>query len=81
MIQASAASMLKEATIAVHNYILTQPDCSIKLSVHDELVVQIPKGREDIAKRIREIMEEVGSSYLIGLSMQSSMKMATHWQK
>lgn len=82
-IQSTGASMLKEATIEVYTYLKgnNHIDCTIKLSVHDELVIQIPKTKLYLADEIKRIMEEVGSKYLINLKMESEMKVANYWPK
>lgn len=81
-IQATAASMTKEAGIEILNYIEENNlDCQIKLQIHDEYLIQIPKGRKDLAEKFKEIMEEVGNKYLVGLKMESSMKIGNRWLK
>lgn len=85
-IQATGASMMKEAGIEIQEWfdelwLNERIDCRIKLQVHDEYVFQIPKGRTDIANRLKAIMEEVGDRFLTGCKMESSMEICDHWKK
>ncbi|PRY33864.1 DNA polymerase I-like protein with 3'-5' exonuclease and polymerase domains [Spirosoma oryzae] len=79
-IQAGAASMAKEAGIELDRYFRTNNlDCKIKLQVHDEYLVQIPKAQPELGLEIKRIMEEVGSRYLIGIRMESELMTAPCW--
>ena len=81
-IQSVGSSMIKEAGIKMLDKIEEEKlDCAIKLQCHDEYVIQIPKGDAKVAEEFRNIMEEVGSSYLKGVRMESSMSIAPYWQK
>lgn len=81
-IQATSANMVKEASIKLQNYIFANKlDIKIILQVHDELVFQVPENRLDLSTKLKEIMEEVGTSYLKGLKMESSINIAKHWMK
>lgn len=81
-IQSTGASMLKEAGIKIREYSKQHNnEVIIKLQVHDEYLIQIPKDKMFHAENIKTIMEEVGSTYLKGLKMESEMKIATFWAK
>ena len=81
MIQSSGASMLKLCTIKIQDYINTNNlDCQIKASVHDELIIQIPINRQDIADKIKEIMQNTANLFLNGVIMESEMSVAPYWQ-
>lgn len=85
-IQATGATMSKEAMIKCHRYILANQlhikGTCIKLAVHDELVFQVHKSHLDHAYQFQRIMDEVGTSYLRGkVEMKSSINIAECWQK
>jgi DNA polymerase I len=86
-IQATAATMSKEAMIKVHRYLretgLAKRGARILLAVHDELVIQLHKlDAATHAPIIKKIMEDVGTSYLRGvLEMKSSMSIEPYWKK
>lgn len=81
-IQSGSAAMMKEAGIVILDYIeQTNEDCQIKLQCHDEWLIQFPNNKEYLAEKFRQIMEEVGTSYLDGIRMESSKSIATHWKK
>lgn len=85
-IQGTAATMSKEAMIRCHQHILKHNlhmggGC-IKLAIHDELVFQLHVKDFYHGLLLKEIMEEVGTSYLKGLvPMKSSMKVSRSWRK
>ena len=80
-IQSSSASMLKLCSIALYNYFKENNlDCRIKASIHDELIIQIPRGRQDLADKIKEIMQNTANVFLEGVKMNSDMTVADYWQ-
>jgi DNA polymerase-1 len=60
-IQGTAADLLKKAMIAIDRRLRTEhPDARLLLTVHDELVVEVPESQaEPIAKIVKEEMEGV----------------------
>jgi DNA polymerase-1 len=57
-IQGTAADILKRAMIAVHAALAPTPDARIILTVHDELLFEVPKTRADeVATLVRDRME------------------------
>jgi len=57
-IQGSAADIMKRAMIEVHEALLPHPDARMILTVHDELLFEMPKGRADeMAEIVRERMQ------------------------
>jgi DNA polymerase-1 len=57
-IQGSAADILKRAMIDVHAALRAHPDARMILTVHDELLFEVPADRaEEIATLVRERME------------------------
>jgi DNA polymerase-1 len=57
-IQGSAADILKRAMIDVHAALAARPDARMILTVHDELVFEVPKDQaEDTAALVRDKMQ------------------------
>jgi DNA polymerase-1 len=57
-IQGTAADIMKRAMIAVHEALRGVPDARMILTVHDELLFEVPAARaEDIAALVRDRME------------------------
>jgi DNA polymerase I len=57
-IQGSAADILKRAMIEVHTALGPHPDARMILTVHDELLFEVPKGRADeYAQIVRDRMQ------------------------
>jgi DNA polymerase-1 len=57
-IQGSAADILKRAMIDVHAALAPHPDARMILTVHDELLFEVPKARADeLAALVRERMQ------------------------
>ena len=57
-IQGTAADIMKRAMIDVHAALQSQPDARMILTVHDELLFEVPKARaEDVAGLVRERMQ------------------------
>ena len=81
LIQSSGASMLKLCTITLYNYFKDNNlDCKIKATVHDELIIQIPKDDFVIAEKIKEIMQNTANIFLNNIVMESEMTVANFWQ-
>jgi DNA polymerase-1 len=57
-IQGTAADILKRAMIDVHAALTSQPDARMILTVHDELLFEVPKTRADeLAELVRDRMQ------------------------
>jgi len=57
-IQGTAADIMKRAMIAVHAALASAPDARMILTVHDELLFEVPKERADeIAEVVRDQMQ------------------------
>ena len=57
-IQGSAADIMKRAMIDVHAALAPHPEARMILTVHDELLFEVPKARaEEIAALVRERMQ------------------------
>jgi DNA polymerase-1 len=58
-IQGTAADILKRAMIDVHAALQTVPGARMILTVHDELLFEVPEAQaEEIAELVRERMQE-----------------------
>ena len=61
-IQSTAADIMKSAMINVHAALGGDPEARMILTVHDELLFEVPKARADeVAARVREAMESAAS--------------------
>src|SRR5207244_3954556 len=61
-IQGSAADIMKRAMIDVHAALAPHPDARMILTVHDELLFEVPKSRaEEIAALVRDKMESAAA--------------------
>jgi DNA polymerase-1 len=57
-IQGTAADIMKRAMIAVHAALEPEPEARMILTVHDELLFEVPEGRaEAVADLVRDRME------------------------
>jgi len=61
-IQGTAADIMKRAMIDVHAALASHPDARMILTVHDELLFEVPEGRADlIAATVREGMQSAAT--------------------
>jgi DNA polymerase I len=61
-IQGTAADIMKRAMINVHAALAPDPDARMILTVHDELLFEVPADRaEDVVGRVREAMESAAT--------------------
>ena len=77
-IQGTAADLLKMAMIKIHNQL---PDISAKskmlLTVHDELVFEVPKNEVDkVSKFIKNTMENI---YTLKVPIKVDVHSANNW--
>ena len=62
-IQGTAADIMKRAMIDVHAALAPHPEARMILTVHDELLFEVPKARADeIAALVRERMESAADA-------------------
>jgi len=70
-IQGTAADILKLAMIALETNL--PPDAKMLLTVHDEIVIEVPEGRaEDVAGIVKETMENI-------YPLAVPLAVDTHW--
>ncbi len=61
-IQGTAADIMKRAMINVHAALGADRDARMILTVHDELLFEVPKDRaDDVSARVREAMESAAT--------------------
>ena len=61
-IQGSAADILKLAMIKAHDALRPHPDARMILTVHDELLFEVPKARaEEFTAIVRDCMENAAT--------------------
>jgi DNA polymerase-1 len=61
-IQGSAADIMKRAMIEVHAALAAYPEARMTLTVHDELLFEVPKARvDDYAEIVRERMQSAAT--------------------
>lgn len=82
-IQGTQAFMVKEASVAIMNWVKENNlDVNILMWVHDEWVIRIPKGKKDIAESIKKIATETCNKYLSnGLKMDAEYSINSTWVK
>lgn len=75
-IQSLAADVLKLAMIEIHHSVLDQ-NCRMVLTVHDELVFEIKKGKEkEYLPKIKQIME---NAYKLKVPLNVEAKIGQNW--
>ena len=57
LVQGTSADIMSERMIAVHDYLKDKKSALI-MQVHDELLVEVAKGEEEVVERVRTLMEE-----------------------
>lgn len=81
-IQGSAADIMKRAMIDVHAALESRPDARMILTVHDELLFEVPAGRaEEVAEVVREQMQsaaELTVPLTVDVGIGSNWKEAKH---
>jgi DNA polymerase-1 len=64
-IQGSAADILKRAMIDVHQALGAHPDARMILTVHDELLFEVPASRaQEVAGTVRTVMQSATSLHV-----------------
>ncbi len=77
-IQGSAADILKRAMIEVHAALAPHPDARMILTVHDELLFEVPKDRaDDYAAIVRERMQ---SAVALNVPLTVDVGIGANWK-
>jgi DNA polymerase-1 len=80
-IQGTCGDIVKQALKMVHAYIVCA-DAWIFLTVHDELVLCVHESlAEDMARAVKELMEEAGRVYIKKLPIVVDVTLADTWSK
>jgi len=75
--QSLAADIIKLAMIETEKALYDENDCRMLLSVHDELVFEVKKGKSvDFAHKIKKIMESV---YKLEVPLRVEAKVGANW--
>jgi DNA polymerase-1 len=78
-IQGSAADILKRAMIDVHAALAPHPDARMILTVHDELLFEVPEARaEELAEIIRAKMQ---SAAALKVPLTVDVGIGTNWKE
>jgi DNA polymerase-1 len=78
-IQGSAADILKRAMIDVHAALASHPDARMILTVHDELLFEVPKARaEELAEIIRGKMQ---SAAALNVPLTVDVGIGANWKE
>jgi DNA polymerase-1 len=81
-IQGTAADIMKRAMIDVHQALLPHPDAKMILTVHDELLFEVPKNRADeYAAIVRDRMQsaaELNVPLTVDVGIGENWKDAKH---
>jgi DNA polymerase I-like protein with 3'-5' exonuclease and polymerase domains len=86
-IQATNADMIKESGYEIDQYFKTVLPNSLGLlprqlfPVHDEINFLFPEDMPEVAQRVQQIMETVGTSYLKDIPMKSDLTIDRFWKK
>jgi DNA polymerase-1 len=77
-IQGSAADIMKRAMIEVHAALASQPDARMILTVHDELLFEVPKARaEEVAEIVRDRMQ---SAAVLNVPLTVDVGIGENWK-
>ena len=77
-IQGSAADIMKRAMIEVHAALVLHPDARMILTVHDELLFEVPKGRaEELAEVVRDRMQ---SAAVLNVPLTVDVGIGENWK-
>lgn len=87
VIQGSAADLFKVIMVNCHNMLLAQPwEGHILMTVHDELVVEVPEEHaEDGLRIVREAMENVMNPFtgepMLSVPLKADAKVVRRWSE
>ena len=74
VIQGTAADVIKQGTVAVYNMLKEVcPEARILLQIHDELIIEFPENRTDIAELCAEKMRAAGKDFEVPLDVNYSI--------
>ena len=74
VIQGTAADVIKQGTVAVYNMLKSVcPEARILLQIHDELIIEFPENRSDIAELCAEKMRAAGKDFEVPLDVNYSI--------
>jgi DNA polymerase-1 len=74
VIQGTAADVIKQGTVLVYKMLQEEcPEARILLQIHDELIIEIPENRLDIAEKCAEKMREAGKDFEVPLDVNYSV--------
>ena len=74
VIQGTAADVIKQGTVAVYNMLKEVcPEARILLQIHDELIIEFPEKRTDIAELCAEKMRAAGRDFEVPLDVNYSV--------
>ena len=74
VIQGTAADVIKQGTVAVYNMLKSVcPEARILLQIHDELIIEFPENRNDIAELCAEKMRGAGKDFEVPLDVNYSV--------
>jgi DNA polymerase I len=77
-IQGSAADIMKRAMIEVHAALVPHPDARMILTVHDELLFEVPKARaEELAEVVRDRMQ---SAAVLNVPLTVDVGIGENWK-
>ena len=78
-IQGSAADIMKRAMIDVHAALLPHPEARMILTVHDELVFEVPKARaEEFSEMVRDRMQ---SAAVMNVPLTVDVGVGENWKE
>ena len=70
VIQGTAADIIKQGTVLVYKMLQQEcPEARILLQIHDELIIEIPENRLDIAEKCAGKMREAGKVFDVPLDV------------
>ncbi len=79
-IQGSAADLMKKAMIDVYNQIVTKdPEVSLLLQIHDDLVFEIPDNKKKIAEVVEQVQKIMCNVYPLSVPIEADVKMGKNW--
>jgi DNA polymerase-1 len=78
-IQGTAADILKRAMIDVHEALISHPEARMILTVHDELLFEVPRGRaDDYAAIVRDRMQ---SAVALNVPLTVDVGIGENWKE
>ena len=77
-IQGTAADIMKRAMIDVHAALASAPDARMILTVHDELLFEVPKGRADELSAI--VRDKMQSAVQLDVPLTVDVGVGENWK-